>query len=353
MIGQYPQHAEDAPEAMHQVGEGEVVVDGEEDARVAVYAVPQVPLDLEVFGQGVAEREDQAGDQPIEGCPPLAGPHRRHRAGNEEAAGYHQQGDDAASQCRQAPRPRFEGLRIVGACHEVNGEQQQKLDKLAGDADPDAMVAGDAPPGLLPLMNWEGPDRSRRHVVSPDPCTLPLFQAAAKSQRHRALLFRSAQPLRPRRARVSAPLHSHSSRRAQKAATSSRRQEKAHSLSNHRSRLSRRSPLMRIWLPSTMTEWGLWLKSTEAWGPSEQARTPKRSAATVRRSRLATSAARVGRSRVTVRSMADTLGSGTRIALAVMRPSRAGRRRAMPRASPVSTGIIDCMAERVMRRSVW
>jgi hypothetical protein len=53
-----------------------------------------------------------------------------------------------------------------------------------------------------------------------------------------------------------------------------------------------------------------------------------------------------------VRSMAETFRVGTRIALAWTRPVSCGSRRSTPRARPVDTGMIDCIAERVRRRSV-
>ena len=52
----------------------------------------------------------------------------------------------------------------------------------------------------------------------------------------------------------------------------------------------------------------------------------------------------------TVRSIADTLTVGTRIAWAEKRPSRCGRIRPMPLSISVFTGMIDCTALRVLRR---
>src|SRR5690606_7415789 len=51
-------------------------------------------------------------------------------------------------------------------------------------------------------------------------------------------------------------------------ATSSIRLAKPHSLSNQASRLTRRGPETRVWLPSTMAEWASWLKSQLACGSS-------------------------------------------------------------------------------------
>ena len=48
-----------------------------------------------------------------------------------------------------------------------------------------------------------------------------------------------------------------------------------------------------------------------------------------------------------------TLVVGTRNACADSLPESAGRIRSIPTANPVSTGIMDCDAARVLRRSVW
>ena len=62
--GEYPEDAEDAPGGMNQMVEGQVVVDGEEDAGTAVDVVREIPADFEELGDRIAERDDQAGDQP-------------------------------------------------------------------------------------------------------------------------------------------------------------------------------------------------------------------------------------------------------------------------------------------------
>jgi len=73
--------------------------------------------------------------------------------------------------------------------------------------------------------------------------------------------------VRPRAGRAGAARRAHQ-RPDQCWSTSTIRLAKPHSLSNQSSRLMSRGPLARVWLPSTMAEWGSWLKSTEAWGSS-------------------------------------------------------------------------------------
>ena len=74
-------------------------------------------------------------------------------------------------------------------------------------------------------------------------------------------------PARRHHTTASRPPATPSARRwAQKAAISSMRFMKAHSLSNHTSTFTSRSPLTRVWLPSTIAENLQWLKSIEALG---------------------------------------------------------------------------------------
>ncbi|MNN78552.1 hypothetical protein D3C81_1951180 [compost metagenome] len=57
--------------------------------------------------------------------------------------------------------------------------------------------------------------------------------------------------------------------------------------------------------------------------------------------------------KVTLKSIAVTLSVGTRTAIASKRPENLGKIRSIPTASLVSTGIIDWLAARVRRKSLW
>ncbi|MPN21552.1 hypothetical protein SDC9_168932 [bioreactor metagenome] len=141
--GEYPQDAEDAPGGMYQVVEGQVIVDGEENPRFPVDAVRQVPVDFEDLHDGVTEGDDQPGDQPDHGAAVFVLADGVDRAGDAIAAGDHQQGDAGAGEDIQALGAFVEGVRKMGAGDEIHREQYGELDELAGDADPDPLVAGD------------------------------------------------------------------------------------------------------------------------------------------------------------------------------------------------------------------
>ena len=87
---------------------------------------------------------EQAGQQPDDGTALAFVADGIDRAGNEVAAGDHQQGDRGAGDDRQALGAFVESLRKMRPGDEIHGEQHRKLDELAGDASPDPLVAGDA-----------------------------------------------------------------------------------------------------------------------------------------------------------------------------------------------------------------
>jgi hypothetical protein len=62
---------------MHQMVEGQVVIDGEKDARFAIDAVGQVPLDFKVFGDRIAQRRRPARRSASRSSAALPGAHRR------------------------------------------------------------------------------------------------------------------------------------------------------------------------------------------------------------------------------------------------------------------------------------
>lgn len=149
--------------------EGQVVIDGEEDPRLAIDTVGEVPPDLEVFRHRIAQRHSQARDQPADRVAPAPGAQARHRAGDEETAAHHQQGDHHAGGLREPLRPAMEGVGKVRACDEIHDEQHQELDELAADPDPDPLVAGHPAGGRVRRpMGWANSSYWRSRCSTPD-----------------------------------------------------------------------------------------------------------------------------------------------------------------------------------------
>ena len=97
----------------------------------------------------------------------------------------------------------------------------------------------------------------------------------------------------------------------------------------------------------------MWLKSMETSGSSLYARIPLSSPWAASFRIALTSSLLVGRAASKVRSTTETLIVGTRIAKPSSLPFNSGSTSPTAAAAPVFVGIIDMVAERARRRSLW
>ena len=145
-----PQDAEDAPEGMHHMGEGQVVIDGEEDPRLAVDSMGEVPLDLEVFRHRIAQRRDQARDQPGDRFTPASGTQARDRAGDEESQATAGRGGQRSVACGQdhhlhhRPALSRRDAHAVKARHDAGADYRPVARDVFGAA-PLCLSVGQAP----------------------------------------------------------------------------------------------------------------------------------------------------------------------------------------------------------------
>ena len=98
---------------------------------------------------------------------------------------------------------------------------------------------------------------------------------------------------------------------------------------------------------------GSWLKSIDTSGALLTAKTPFMGPLAAATIALFTVSASVSLVAVKVRSISDTFGVGTRIAVPSNLPASSGSTKPTARAAPVEVGIIDIAAARARCRSEW
>src|SRR5438874_7550753 len=137
------------------------------------------------------------------------------------------------------------------------------------------------------------------------------------------------------------------------AATSTIRFEKPHSLSYQDSTRTKVLSSTWVWVTSKVELCESWLKSTETVAALLMPTMPwnRFDFAACSISEL-TSSAVVSRVASNLKSISDTFGVGTRIAVPSSLPLRAGSTRPTARAAPVEVGIKDRAAARARRRSL-
>jgi len=136
------------------------------------------------------------------------------------------------------------------------------------------------------------------------------------------------------------------------AATSLMRLEKPHSLSYQESTRTKRPSMTWVWLRSKVELAWLWLKSIETSGSSLISSTPESGPAAAALTAVLISSALVSRPAVKVKSINDTFGVGTRMAVPSSLPASSGSTRPTARAAPVEVGIIELAAARARCRSL-
>src|SRR5678816_1701279 len=186
-------------------------------------------------------------------------------------------------------------------------------------------------------------------------------RAYSRVARHDAVLHRHVQILADQHALAAQVEVGHSQNRHRQlraqtfdhaSVVSSMRLEKPHSLSYHAQTLTVVSMTL-VMVASYTEECGSWLKSTETSGPSVYARIPLSAPFAAAFITVLISSIVVARFAWNVRSTSDTLIVGTRTEKPSSLPLSSGSTRPTAAAAPVLVGIMDCVAERARRRSLW
>src|ERR1700736_5453805 len=134
---------------------------------------------------------------------------------------------------------------------------------------------------------------------------------------------------------------------------STTRQLYPHSLSYQASTFTVRSPSIMVEGASRIDEWGSCRKSIDTNCSSVTARMPRSVPSAASRICAFTSSTVVDLLSVAVRSTRLTSGTGTRSEMPWNLPLSSGRTRATACAAPVVVGMIDMVAARPRRRSLW